>query len=89
MPVGKVARVDVEVNPVLARIKAGHRLRLTVDTNATPGLVPMPSETLQLLGSTTYLQRSATSASHVNIPLIPSDRLRTSATDWGPCNGSC
>ncbi|MEV4421135.1 CocE/NonD family hydrolase [Patulibacter sp. NPDC049589] len=89
MPVGRVARVDVEVNPVLARLKAGHRLRLTIDTNAAPALTPPPSDLLKLLGGTTYVQRSSGTASHVNVPLIKSDLLRTSARDWGGCQGSC
>lgn len=89
LPIGAVERVDVEVQGVLARIRRGHRLRIAITTNASPSLSPPPHELAGLLGGTTHLQRAPQAASHVNVPMIPSDALRRSAVDYAPCRGSC
>ncbi|HXH24185.1 MAG TPA: CocE/NonD family hydrolase, partial [Vicinamibacterales bacterium] len=89
MATGEVERLDMEVLPVLASIAPGHRLRLTITTNLTPILMPPPAEFADLIGGTTSYQRSARHPSRVNLPLIPSARLRTSDQSWGACASSC
>jgi putative CocE/NonD family hydrolase len=67
---GAVTRYDVEVFPTLATIAAGHRLRVTVSSTDAPHLLPTPAQTLDLLGGVYRVQRSASAASSVTIPLL-------------------
>lgn len=89
LPIGAVERVDVEISPVLARLKAGHRLRVAIVSGIAPVLTPPPGELAQTVGGTMRVQRSSGAASHINVPLIASDKLRTAKVNWGGCQGSC
>jgi len=86
---GRVERLDVEVFPVLASLAPGDRLRVTITTSATPYLAPTLGEGVALAGGVYQIERTGQFPSHVDVPLIDSDRLLTSPTDWGRCNASC
>ena len=89
MATGRIERLDVEVLPVLASLAPGHRLRLTITSNLAPILMAPPQDIAGMIGGTARYQRTAAYASHINIPMIPSDRLPTSSTTWGTCISGC
>ena len=66
---GKVTRYDIEIFPTLADIAPGHRLRLTITTSDTPHLLPSPAQALNLAGGVYQVQRNASAASYVEVPL--------------------
>ncbi len=68
---GKVTRFDVEVFPTVAVLAPGHRLRLTITTSDTPHLGPTPAQLANLVGGAYQVQRNATAASFVQLPLAP------------------
>jgi putative CocE/NonD family hydrolase len=67
---GAVTKYDVEVYPTYATIAAGHRIRVTVNTNDFPHLVPTPPQLLGLLGGVYQVQHTAAFPSSVTLPLI-------------------
>jgi len=69
VPVGQVTRFDIEVFPTLAELAAGHRLRLTMTTSDTPHLLPLPAQVQNLVGGVYQVQRNATAASYLEVPV--------------------
>jgi uncharacterized protein len=67
---GAVTKYDVEVYPTYATIAPGHRIRVTVNTNDFPHLLPTPQQLLGLLGGVYQVQRSAAHPSSITLPLI-------------------
>jgi hypothetical protein len=72
---GAVTRYDIEVFPAFARLAAGHRLRLTLNTSDTPHLLPTAHQLLGLAGGVYEVQRSAAAASFLEVPLAPASRM--------------
>jgi putative CocE/NonD family hydrolase len=68
---GQVTRFDIEVFPTFARLAAGHRLRLTLNTSDTPHLLPTPAQLANLVGGVYQVQRNAAAASFLELPLAP------------------
>ena len=66
---GKVTRYDIEIFPTLAEVAEGHRLRLTITTSDCPHLLPNPAQSAKLAGGVYQVQRNASSASDVEVPL--------------------
>ena len=85
---GEVARQDIEVYPVFARLAKGHRLRLTLAT-AVSHLHPTAAQLPALQGGVYSVQRNGVNASYVNLPVADPGALRTSTRNWGECNGQC
>ena len=85
---GAATPVDVEVYATLARIAAGHRLRVTVATAATH-LHPSPVQLAGLMGGVYELQRGGPSGSYVDIPMTGPGSLRKSPLVWSDCGGGC
>jgi putative CocE/NonD family hydrolase len=75
VPTGRVTRYDIEVFPTVARLAAGHRLRLTLTTSDTPHLLPTGTQAAGLAGGMYAVQRNATSASFVEVPLVAASRF--------------
>jgi uncharacterized protein len=73
---GKVTRYDIEIFPTLAELAQGHRLRLTITTSDTPHLLPSPAQAANLTGGVYQVQRNASSASYVEVPLADPDSFR-------------
>lgn len=69
VPVGEVVRYDVEIRPAFETVPAGHRLRLLVQTNDTPHLLPSPLRTLSALGGQYQLQTNAVHPSFLEVPV--------------------
>jgi hypothetical protein len=72
---GEVTRYDVNIPPTFATLKPGHRLRLTITTADTPHLLPLPSRLTSLVGGVYDVQRNATAASSLQVPLAPANAL--------------
>jgi hypothetical protein len=72
-----VSRFDIEVPPTVATLDEGHSLRVTITTSDTPHLMPSPAQLSQLAGGIYEIQRNATAASFVNVPMAPADDLST------------
>jgi uncharacterized protein len=85
---GRVASQEIEVYPVFARLRQGHRLRVTLATAVTH-LHPTVAQQPGLAGGVYEIQRNRAHASYVNLPLLSPASLRTSARRWGECNGQC
>ena len=88
MEPGKVERLDVEVYPSFARIRAGHSLRLTLSSGMT-NLAPTAVQAQRLAGGVYDIQHGGAHASVLNVPLADPAALPTSATSYGACNGGC
>ena len=69
---------------MFARLRKGHRLRLTLSTSVTH-LAPTAAQLPGLAGGVYGVHRG----SFVNLPLAPSSQLRSSSRNWGDCNGQC
>jgi putative CocE/NonD family hydrolase len=74
---GKVTRFDIEVFPTFAEVPAGWRVRLTLTTSDTPHLLPTLAQIPNLVGGLYEVQRNATAASFVNLPMAPAASLTT------------
>lgn len=85
---GAVERHDIELPAVFARVKQGHRLRLTLSTSA-PHLHATVAQLPGLAGGVYDVRRGGAQASFVNVPLADASRLRTSARRFGECNSQC
>jgi putative CocE/NonD family hydrolase len=66
---GAVTRYDVEVFPVMDTLAPGHRLRVTVATGDFPHTLPTLPESLNMVGGIYQVQRTASAASGVELPL--------------------
>jgi len=84
---GQVTRLDIEIPATLARVRAGHRIRITISGSRAPYLVPPAYKTGDLAGGVYEVQRTAIHASRVNIPLVDPDGLATSPVNWGDWHG--
>ena len=73
---------------MFARLRKGHRLRLTLSTSVSH-LAPTAAQLPGLTGGVYDVHRGAARASFVNLPLAAPSRLRTSSRNWGDCNGQC
>lgn len=80
---GVVTRYDIEVFPTFAQVPAGWSIRVTVTTSDTPQLLPTLSQMPALAGGVYQVQRNASAASFVNIPLAPQSAFTT------PCTSVC
>lgn len=75
VPTGQLTRFDIEVFPTFARLAAGHRLRLTLDTSDAPHVVPTPAQVAGLVGGVYAVERSTVAASFLEIPMAPASRV--------------
>lgn len=73
VPAGAVTRFDVEVFPTVAQLARGHRLRVTIATADTPHVLPTPGQLAGLVGGVYRVQRNASAASSIQVPLAPAD----------------
>src|SRR5207244_219578 len=71
---GALTRYDVDVRPTFATLARGHRLALTILTSQTPHLLPIPAQQANLIGGVYQVQRNASAASYVELPLAPAGR---------------
>ena len=72
VPSGEVTRFDIEVFSAFARLKKGHSLRLTITTSDTPHLLLTPHQLTNVIGGVYQVQRNASAASFLEVPLAPS-----------------
>ena len=68
---GQLTRQDIEVFPTMTEVPAGWRLRVTITTGDTPHLLPSLAQAPKLLGGIYDVQRNATAASVLTVPLAP------------------
>ena len=80
---GQVTRDDIAVFPSMTELPAGWRLRVTLTTSETPHLFPTETQLANLLGGIYQVQRNATAASLLTVPLAP-----VSVFD-NPCGSIC
>lgn len=80
---GQLTRQDIQVFPTMTEIPAGWRLRVTITTGDTPHLLPSAAQLPHLLGGIYDVQRNATAASLLNVPLAPLSSFST------PCGDIC
>jgi len=81
---GAVTRYDIEINPIVADLRPGHRLRLTLTTSDSPHLVPLAQQAQNLAGGVYEIQRNAAAASYLELPIAPSDLPASSLLAAGP-----
>ena len=80
---GLMTRQDIQVFPTMTQIPAGWRLRVTITTGDTPHLFPSVAQVPHLFGGIYDVQRNATTASSLTVPLAP-------VTSFGvPCGDVC
>jgi putative CocE/NonD family hydrolase len=70
VPQRKVTRFDIEIRPAFQTVAKGHSLRLLVQSNDTPHLLPPPMKLLSLLGGVYALQRNAAAVSFIDLPVV-------------------
>jgi putative CocE/NonD family hydrolase len=75
---GAVTRYDIEINPILADLRPGHRLRLTLTTSDTPHLLPLAQQAANLAGGVYQVQRNSAAASYLELPVAGSELPGTS-----------
>jgi predicted acyl esterase len=80
VPVGTVARFDIEVYPTFAQIEAGHRIRLTLTTADTPHLLPTLQQYESLVGGRYGIQRNAAAASFLELQTAPPSAFATACS---------
>lgn len=83
---GAVERYDILLDPVCARIRPDHRLRLALRTNAS-WAQPFANDLDDVIG-TYQIQRNGDHASFLNVPFV-SGLLPESDTAWVPCAADC
>ena len=83
---GVVERYDLTMDPAFARVKSGHRLRLSLRTTSSWAM-PFTKDLDDVVG-VYQIQRNQTNASYVNIPFV-SGPLPESSTTWGTCSFNC
>jgi hypothetical protein len=80
---GQVTREDIQVFPTMTQLPAGWRLRVTITTGDTPHLFPSVAQAPHLFGGIYDVQRNATAASSLTVPLAP-------VSSFGdPCGDVC
>jgi putative CocE/NonD family hydrolase len=75
MTPGEVTRLDLELFGIVWRFAPGHKLRLTITTSDQPWAVPSAAQMTKLAGGIYAVQRNATAASFVNLPLVDTANL--------------
>jgi uncharacterized protein len=80
---GQVTRDDIAIFPTMAELPVGWRLRVTLTTSDTPHLFPSAAQVPNLLGGIYQVQRVASAASELTVPIAPA-----SAFDV-PCGSLC
>ncbi len=88
MEPGRLARLDIEVYPTMARIAPGDRLRLTL-TSGDTAVQPSPVEVSRLAGGHYEIELGGSHASSITVLTTGASALPTSGVDWCGCNGSC
>jgi putative CocE/NonD family hydrolase len=86
---GQLTRYDLDLPATVARIAAGHRIRVTVQSSYGPYLEPTLPDQVQLMGGSYDVQRGGAHPSSVSLSVLRPDQLRTSPIDWGPCVTDC
>jgi hypothetical protein len=66
---GQMTRYDVEVFPTFDTLEPGHRLRVTIATDDFPHIIPNARQFANLLLGVYQVQRNASAASGVELPL--------------------
>ncbi|WP_405485087.1 CocE/NonD family hydrolase [Nocardia sp. NBC_00511] len=74
---GEVTELQIRVFPTVAKIDAGHQLRIRVSSSSFPATMPHPADIPGLFGSSVDIQHSARYPSKVVLPLGPA-----SGTAW-------
>jgi hypothetical protein len=72
--VGQITRYDIEIFPTFDTLKAGHRLRITVQTADFPHALPSITQGPNLLLGIYQIDRSRAHPSSVELPLIAGTR---------------
>jgi hypothetical protein len=92
---GKVTRFDIEIFPTFDTLEPGHRLRVTIATSDFPHALATANQLPGLLGGIYEIERNATAASSVELPLAPAGAFDAGAesalgcpTATGRLNGS-
>jgi uncharacterized protein len=80
---GHVTEEDIQIFPTFGEIPAGWRLRVTLTTGDTPHIVPTAAQLPRLVGGIYQIERNATAASVLNVPLAPLSSF------WVPCGSLC
>ncbi len=80
---GQLTRQDIAVYPTMTEVPAGWRLRVTIATGDTPHLLPSVAQAPKLFGGLYDVQRNATAASSLTVPLAPLSSFGT------PCGDIC
>lgn len=83
---GAVERYDVTMDPVFARVPAGHRLRLAIRTSSS-WATPFAKDLDDVVG-VYRVRRTDEHASHLNVPFV-SGPIPESGTQWGRCQFNC
>jgi uncharacterized protein len=78
---GVLTEQQIELPPTVARIAAGHRLRMTI-ASGTTALAPTPVQLRDLAGGVYAIERAS-----LDVPAVA--RLAPSQIDYGACNGGC
>jgi putative CocE/NonD family hydrolase len=86
---GEVTRYEIEIPPILARIEAGHHLRIAVNSADTPYLLPTLPQLESLVGGVYDVYASPEYPSAVDVPLVDPQSLKPSTIQWGPCVSDC
>jgi hypothetical protein len=80
---GHVTEEDIQIFPTFGVIPAGWRLRVTFTTGDTPHIVPTVMQLPRLVGGIYQIERNASAASVLNVPLAPLSSF------WVPCGSLC
>lgn len=96
---GRTYEFDISLTPTFQEIPAGGRLQLTITTQAPADLfdfgtgvglarhvAPTPANKAHLAGGVYQVERNATAASFVNLPLASPTLFQPSTTNWGPAS---
>jgi putative CocE/NonD family hydrolase len=86
---GALTRYDIELPAIVARIAAGHRIRLTVQTSDVPYLEPTFPHQSQLFGGNYNVARGGAHASSITLAVMSPTKVSDAANAWGPCVLDC
>ena len=75
---GATTRYDIEVYPVFAQLRPGHRLRLTI-TSGTTGIEPTPAQLPGLAGGVYEVRHDSGARSRIDLPVAPPGSLTPSS----------
>jgi alpha/beta superfamily hydrolase len=79
---GQITRYDIEVFPTVALLKAGHQLRVRVETSKTPLIIPTPLQLATLVGGVYQIQYNTAGASFAVLPLAPASAFTKSSVSF-------